>query len=103
LKPRFNNKSHCIDVNSGDVWTTRWLTSSSRRAAEALASLRYEDFRIAGIFPNELDWSPAARVLYRGRSLRLRVDIFFRWTFIPAAVGVTAIVCVYIHTALFSA
>ena len=42
-----------------------------------------------------------ARVLYRGRSLRL--DIFFRWTFIPAAVVATAIVCVYIHTARFSA
>ena len=42
-----------------------------------------------------------ARVLYRGRSLRL--DIFFRWTFIPAAVVATTIVCFYIHTALFSA
>ena len=63
--------------------------------------LRYEDFRIAGIFPNELDWSPAARVLYR-RPRSLRLDIFSRWTFIPAAVGVTTIVCVYVHTALFS-
>ena len=62
--------------------------------------LRYEDFRIAGIFPNELVWSPA-RVLYRPRSLQL--DIFFRRTFIPASVVATTIVCVYVHTARFSA
>ncbi|KAH8055887.1 GABA-A receptor [Aureococcus anophagefferens] len=64
--------------------------------------LRYEDFRIADIFPNELDWSPA-HFLYHPRSLQL--DIFFRWTFIPAAVAVTTIVCFYVHgdNALFSA